>query len=185
MAPRRCAGSFTRKRGCGLRVILGTARTPPWQVEPLMGSDLLEKSEKSIREACHQKLEAACLIGEEPGKIEKEELFRARGYASFETYLRDQGPITQAEARRFRKIERTVAILRNAGLALPATEEEASLLAKIDEALLPEFWKIILEHQEQPSSLKLLKDAVRFMNKPRSESQRESSERPGVEVNWN
>jgi hypothetical protein len=52
-----------------------------------MGSDLLEKSEKSIREACHQKLEAACLIGEELGKIEKEELFRARGYASFETYL--------------------------------------------------------------------------------------------------
>jgi hypothetical protein len=53
-----------------------------------MGSDLLEKSGKSIREACHQKLEAACLIGEELGKIEKEELFRARGYASFETYLR-------------------------------------------------------------------------------------------------
>jgi hypothetical protein len=74
-----------------------------------------------------------------------------------------------------------VAIIRDAGLALPVTEEQASALASIDPALLADFWRIILEYceqKEEPVSDRLIKRAVKTFC-----SSRTSSERPGVEVN--
>jgi hypothetical protein len=103
----------------------------------------LELCEKSILEACRQKFEVGCLIGNELRKIETAELFRARDYDSFKTYLRDHPQINGATARRLMKVERTVEIIRNAGLALPATESQATILSKIDRAKLVDFWRVV------------------------------------------
>lgn len=113
----------------------------------------LEECELKIRSAFRRGLEATCLIATELHKILRDELYK-EVTPEFKEYLAFKLQIDERSYRRIILVSQTVALLKEAGLQLPANESQAAELGRLDAELRPRVWnELVVEAERQDKTL--------------------------------
>jgi hypothetical protein len=120
----------------------------------------LEELENNIKASFRRGLNAALSMGKDFDKIKQQELYKERGYESFSRYVEHYLECSRRTAERLISISRTAQLIEDAGLVLPANENQIDELTKLEPERLKVVWKSVLALPEEDITAKAVRIAV-------------------------
>lgn len=144
---------------------------------------LLEECEQKIMSAFRRGMEATEIIARELRTINDQQLYLDRQCETFEEYVLKYCRISVDTAQQMIAVSRTNALLREAGLPLPANQSQAAELARLEPEQQPIVWQRLLEGEREtdmPLTASIIKKQVDL-----AKSATSAAPRSGVNVTLN